>query len=38
LEKVLHGPSLPRQFPAQRVQPKNGQLTWLVDETAAQKL
>ncbi len=38
LEKVLHGPSLPRQFPAQRVQPENGQLTWLVDEAAAQKL
>jgi 6-phosphogluconolactonase len=38
LEKVLHGPSLPRQVPAQRVQPENGQLTWLVDEAAAKKL
>jgi 6-phosphogluconolactonase len=36
LHKVLEGP--PDQFPAQRVQPLNGSLSWFLDEAAARKL
>jgi 6-phosphogluconolactonase len=36
LRKVLEGP--PGQFPAQRVQPLNGSLSWFLDEAAARKL
>jgi len=36
LRKVLEGP--PGQFPAQRVQPLSGSLSWFLDEAAARKL
>jgi 6-phosphogluconolactonase len=36
LRKVLEGPS--GQFPAQKVQPLNGSLSWFLDEAAARKL
>ena len=36
LIKVLDGP--PGQFPAQRIQPLEGSLSWFLDEPAARKL
>jgi 6-phosphogluconolactonase len=34
LKAVLEGPYEPEQLPAQLIDPKNGKLLWLVDETA----
>ena len=36
LRQVLEGP--PGQFPAQKIQPANGRLSWFLDEAAAQLL
>jgi 6-phosphogluconolactonase len=38
LQAVLKGPRQPHHLPVQLIQPKNGQLTWLVDEAAAAHL
>ena len=38
LARVLEGPEAPDELPAQRVQPTDGQLTWLVDRAAAGQL
>jgi 6-phosphogluconolactonase len=38
LHRVLEGPALPEQFPAQGVRPMNGELSWFVDKAAAQLL
>jgi 6-phosphogluconolactonase len=38
LAQVLNEPHKPRQYPAQRIHPANGQVTWLVDEAAAKEL
>jgi len=38
LQAVLKGPHQPGHLPVQLIQPKNGQLTWLVDEEAAAHL
>jgi len=38
LQKVLYGPHQPELLPAQRIQPRYGTLTWLVDTAAAQNL
>jgi len=38
LRAVLEGPYQPRLFPAQLIQPKNGKVLWLVDNTAARLL
>lgn len=38
LAAVLQGPDDPAQWPAQRIQPHHGTLTWLVDEAAASQL
>lgn len=38
LKAVLEGPYEPEQLPAQLIQPASGQLVWLVDEAAAQRL
>ncbi len=35
---VLDGPSAPEQWPAQRIQPSAGIVTWLIDQAAATKL
>ena len=35
---VLDGPSDPEQWPAQRIQPSTGIVTWLIDQAAATKL
>ncbi len=35
---VLHGPPAPQQWPAQRIQPHTGQLTWFLDQAAASLL
>ena len=35
---VLEGPPAPEQWPAQRIQPSTGTVTWLIDMTAAAKL
>jgi 6-phosphogluconolactonase len=35
LQAVLKGPYQPTHLPVQLIQPKNGQLTWMVDEEAA---
>jgi 6-phosphogluconolactonase len=37
LQQVLQGPSTPDILPAQAIRPAQGQLTWMVDETAAGK-
>ena len=34
LKAVLEGPHEPEQLPAQLIQPSNGKLLWLVDDTA----
>jgi 6-phosphogluconolactonase len=38
LAEVLSGRYNPELYPAQRIEPKNGKLFWLVDEEAANKL
>lgn len=38
LSEVLEGERNPTKFPAQLINPKNGEVLWLVDEAAAQKL
>lgn len=38
LHAVLKGPHQPNHLPVQLIQPKNGQLTWVVDEEAASHL
>jgi len=38
LSRVLSDVFMPEQYPAQRIQPTDGQLIWLVDERAASKL
>jgi len=38
LQEVLRGTQKPEVFPAQRIQPTDGKLIWLVDEGAASKL
>lgn len=38
LAAVLHGPPDPLNFPAQRIHPLDGSLTWLVDQGAAKLL
>lgn len=38
LTAVIQGPSAPEKWPAQRIRPRNGELTWLVDEKAASLL
>ena len=38
LKEVLRGANKPEVFPAQRIQPKDGKLFWLVDEGAASQL
>jgi 6-phosphogluconolactonase len=38
LSAVLDGPSDPGQWPAQRIQPCAGSITWLIDQAAATKL
>jgi 6-phosphogluconolactonase/glucosamine-6-phosphate isomerase/deaminase len=38
LAEVLSGRYNPELSPAQRIEPKNGKLFWLVDEEAASKL
>lgn len=38
LSQVLSDISMPEQYPAQRIQPTDGQVTWLIDEAAGSKL
>src|SRR5262249_30203861 len=38
VRKVLQGPSDPEQFPAQLVQPRSGEILWLIDKAAASEL
>ena len=38
LRDVLEGPNDPRKLPAQLIQPSDGELIWLVDESAASQL
>jgi 6-phosphogluconolactonase len=38
LARVLDGPYLPRELPAQAVRPESGDLVWLVDAAAATRL
>lgn len=38
LQTVLEGDFQPEKFPAQMVKPENGELLWLIDETAAAHL
>lgn len=38
LARVLSGRYQPEQYPAQRIEPKEGRLLWLVDEDAASRL
>jgi 6-phosphogluconolactonase len=38
LSEVLHGASDPLRLPAQRIQPVNGEITWLIDQAAASLL
>ncbi len=38
LAQVLSGGYNPAQYPAQRINPKDGRLIWLIDEAAASKL
>ena len=38
LQNVLYGPHQPNHLPAQRIQPRHGTLTWLLDTAVAQNL
>jgi 6-phosphogluconolactonase len=38
LAEVLSGRYNPELYPVQRIEPKNGELTWLVDDAAASRL
>ena len=38
LREVLEGKRNPQQYPAQLISPKEGEVSWLVDQTAASKL
>jgi 6-phosphogluconolactonase len=38
LAAVVNGPYRPELWPAQRIQPHTGKVTWLIDEAAARKL
>jgi 6-phosphogluconolactonase len=38
LSQVLNGKYSPEQYPAQRIRPSDGQVTWLVDEAAGSEL
>ncbi len=38
LHAVLKGDPAPAQWPAQRIQPRDGRVTWLVDSAAAQEI
>jgi len=38
LAEVLSGGYNPARYPAQRIDPKDGRLIWLVDKAAASKL
>ena len=38
LHAVIEGPANPEEYPAQIVQPPNGEVTWMVDSAIAQKL
>jgi 6-phosphogluconolactonase len=38
LRRVLAGPRRPRELPAQAVAPRDGELTWIVDQEAAEGL
>jgi 6-phosphogluconolactonase len=38
LKSTLEGPADPQKFPAQTVQPQNGELVWFVDEKTASLL
>ena len=38
LSEVLHGANDPLHFPAQRIRPVNGDVTWLIDQAAASLL
>jgi 6-phosphogluconolactonase len=38
LQEVLHGDLDPLRLPAQRIQPVDGRLVWMLDEAAASKL
>jgi 6-phosphogluconolactonase len=35
LRAVIRGPHQPEKYPAQFIQPVNGELTWMIDEAAA---
>lgn len=38
VQAVLEGPYQPTEYPAQIVRPQNGEVTWMLDTTAASKL
>jgi 6-phosphogluconolactonase len=38
LKEVLEGPYQPDEYPAQIVRPQHGEVTWMLDTTAAEKL
>jgi 6-phosphogluconolactonase len=38
LQAVLEGKADPQTWPARRIQPRDGRVTWLVDAAAAQQL
>ena len=38
LQEVLEGEPRPESLPAQIIQPRSGQVTWLIDQAAAAKL
>ena len=38
LHAVIEGPTNPEEYPAQIVQPPNGEVTWMVDSAIAQKI
>jgi 6-phosphogluconolactonase len=38
LKEVLHGEAQPSRYPAQAVNPVDGELVWLVDQAAAANL
>jgi len=38
IERVLSNPAFPKQYPAQRIQPTDGELIWFLDEDAGSRL